>query len=71
VAFRSRPHIGSGGVERTHGRAALAGAGTPAQTKEAAQLRRPLSEFNLTNDGDVANGGPSCDHRDGPSRALG
>jgi hypothetical protein len=47
--------------------------------KEAARLRRPLSEFSLTNGDDVANRngglGPirndDLDHRDGPSRALG
>jgi hypothetical protein len=43
---------------------------TPAQTKEAAQLRRPFSEFEsiITNVGDAANGAPIRDHRDGPSR---
>jgi hypothetical protein len=43
------------------------------------QLRRPHSEFDLTNDDDVANRngglGPirndDLDHRDGPTRALG
>jgi hypothetical protein len=47
--------------------------------KEAARLRRPLSEFSLTNGDDVANRngglGPirndDLDHRDGPSRGLG
>jgi hypothetical protein len=43
--------------------------------KEAAQLRPAASQINLTNDDDVANGGPihndGLDHRDGPSRVLG